>query len=203
MMPTCILRPRLRARAASAIATLAAPLVAALLGAGCASFAGLAPHAMRTDAATLAAGKSLSGAKLAAAAWPSANWWQRFGDAQLDTLIDEALAGNPGLSSARARIDKARALAASFGATLEPQANASANITRQHYSSNGIFPPPIAGSWHTQTDLVASFGYEFDLWGRNRAAYDAALGQARAAEVDARTARLLLATAVARAYAQL
>jgi len=180
----------------------AAAAALALLAAGCASFGGLAPSTQRTDAATLAAKNTLAEARLSAA-WPQADWWRRFGDAQLDTLIAEALAGNPGIGSARARIDKARALASASGAALAPQANALANVTRQRYSSNGIFPPPIAGSWYTQTDLAASFSYELDLWGRNRAAYDAALGQARAAEVDAYAVRLLLAAGVARAYAQL
>ncbi len=190
-----MIRPRLHA----AITALAA----ALLAAGCASFGGLAPKAVRADAAELSAGKSLAEATVSAAAWPAANWWQGFGDPQLDALIAEALAGNPGMGSARARIDRALALASSSGAALAPQANAGVNLTRQRYSSNGIFPPPIAGSWHTQTDLAATFGYELDLWGRNRAAYDAALGQARAAEVDTYAVRLLLAAGVARAYAQL
>lgn len=180
-----------------------AAVAAALLAAGCASFGGLAPRAQPADAANLAARATLADAKLSNAAWPAADWWRRFGDPQLDALIAEALAGNPGMKSARARVDRALALAASSGAALAPQANAGANVTRQRYSSNGIFPPPIAGAWYTQTDLAASFSYEFDLWGRNRAAYDAALGQARAAEVDAYAARLLLASGVARAYARL
>jgi NodT family efflux transporter outer membrane factor (OMF) lipoprotein len=180
-----------------------AALLGALLAGGCASFDGLAPKAVGTDAAGLAASRSLAGAKLSPAAWPSAAWWQRFGDPQLDALISEALAGSPGMGSARARIDRAVALAASTGAALAPQASAGADLTRQHFSANGIYPPPLAGSWHTQTQLAASFSYEFDLWGRNRAAYDAALGQVRAAEVDAYAVRLLLASSVARAYAQL
>ncbi len=180
-----------------------APVLAALLAAGCASFDGLAPKAVRADAAALAASRSLAGARLSPAAWPSAAWWQRFGDPQLDALIAEGLAGNPGMRSARARIDRAIALAASSGAALSPQASAGADVTRQHVSANGIFPPPLADSWYTQTQLAASFGYELDLWGRNRAAYDAALGQVKAAEVDAYAVRLLLASSVARAYAQL
>ncbi|MBE0623857.1 MAG: efflux transporter outer membrane subunit, partial [Burkholderiales bacterium] len=180
-----------------------APMISALLAAGCASFDGLAPKAVPAAATGLAASAALAQAKPPAAAWPAAHWWQRFGDPQLDTLIAEALAGSPGMGAARARIDRALAFAASAGAALAPQVDAGANITRQRFSSNGIFPPPIAGSWNTQASLVASFSYEFDLWGRNRAAYDAALGQARAAEVDAYAARLLLAASVARAYAQL
>jgi NodT family efflux transporter outer membrane factor (OMF) lipoprotein len=186
--------------ARSALAATAAAL--AVLAAGCASFDGLAPSAQRTDPGKLAAQAALAQQR-PSAAWPQADWWRRFGDAQLDALIAEALAGNPGIDSARARIDKARALASVSGAALAPQANALATVTRQRYSSNGIFPPPIAGSWHTQTDLAANFSYELDLWGRNRATYDAALGQARAAEVDAYAVRLLLAASVARTYAQL
>ena len=194
-----MMRPRrLRLLARAALA----PLLAALLAAGCASFDGLAPKAQRTGAASLQAKATLADVQ-PSAAWPAANWWQGFGDAQLDALIEEALAGNPGIGSARARIDRARALAAAAGAALAPQGNAGLNVTRQRYSSNGIFPPPIAGSWHTQTDLAATFSYELDLWGRNRAGYDAALGQARAAEVDAYAVRLLLASSVARAYAEL
>jgi NodT family efflux transporter outer membrane factor (OMF) lipoprotein len=178
-------------------------VLCALLAGGCASFDGLKPKAMRTEPASLVASRALAGAKLSPADWPTAAWWQRFGDPQLDALVREALAGNPGIGSARARIDKAVALAASSGAALEPQASAGAELTRQHFSANGIYPPPLAGSWHTQTQLAASIGYEFDLWGRNRAVYDAALGQVRAAEVDAYAVRLLLASSVARAYAQL
>ena len=93
-----MIRPPLHA----AISTL----TAALLAAGCASFDGLATKAVRTDAAELSADKSLAEANVSAAAWPAANWWQRFGDPQLDALIAEALAGNPGVGAARARIVK-------------------------------------------------------------------------------------------------
>ena len=190
------------ARPRAPVAATAACLLTILLAAGCASFDGLAPKARRSDAASLQAQRTLATAR-PSTAWPASNWWRRFGDPQLDALIAEALAGNPGMASARARIDKARALAASSGAALAPQVGAGANVTRQRYSSNGIFPKPIAGSWHTQTDLAANFSYELDLWGRNRAAYEAELGQVRAAEVDAYAVRLLLAAGVARAYAQL
>ena len=151
-----------------------ASVLAALLTAACASFDGLTPKSVQTDAAALAANRSLAGATLSPAAWPSSAWWERFGDPQLDALIAAALAGNPGMGSARARIDKAVALAASSGAALAPQASASADVTRQRYSSNSIFRR-LADAWHTQTQLAASFSYEFDLWGRNRAVYDAAL----------------------------
>ena len=178
-------------------------VAATLLVCACANFRGIAPKSVRMDPASLAAARSLADAKLSPADWPTAAWWQGFGDPQLNALIAEALAGSPGIGSARARIDKASAVATGYGAALAPQASAGADLTRQHFSASGIYPPPLAGSWRTQTQLAASVGYEFDLWGRNRAAYDAALGQVRAAEVDAYTVRLLLASSIARAYAQL
>ena len=181
---------------------LAAPAFAAVL-AGCASYQGISPRSEigRTDA--LAAQRSLADAKLTPASWPQADWWKGFADAQLDALIDEALAGTPTGRSARARLDRAVALAQAAGAARGPQVNASADVTRQRFSANGIFPPPIGGGPFTQTELALNFSYDLDLFGRNRAAYDAALGQVKAAEVDLFAARLLVSSAVAQVYLQL
>src|SRR5262245_13957063 len=38
------------------------------------------------------------------------DWWRRFGDPQIDALVDEALAHNRDLARAMARIDESRAL---------------------------------------------------------------------------------------------
>jgi NodT family efflux transporter outer membrane factor (OMF) lipoprotein len=180
-----------------------AALAAALLVAACASSAGLAPRAKPNDAAALEAGRSLEGAPLSPAAWPAADWWTRFGDAQLNALVEEALADSPAVGVVRARLDRAVALAVAAGAPLAPQVNAGFDVNRQRFSANGIFPPPIAGAWFTQSQLALALGYELDFWGKNRAAYEAALGQVRAAEVDAYAGKLLLSAAIAHAYVQL
>src|SRR6267378_3571653 len=52
----------------------------------------------------LAASRSLASAQVDAAAWPADIWWRRYGDPQLDGLIDEALAGSPSLELAQARL---------------------------------------------------------------------------------------------------
>jgi NodT family efflux transporter outer membrane factor (OMF) lipoprotein len=176
---------------------------AALLLAACASSGGLEPRSAQLDPASLQAGKSIDGAPVSNAQWPAADWWKRFADPQLDSLVAEALSGNPSMGAARARLDRATAFAAASGAPLTPHVGAGADLNRQRYSATGIFPPPIGGSYYTQTQLALQFSYEIDFWGKNRAAYDAALGQARAAEVDAFAARLMLSAAVAHAYAQL
>src|SRR5690606_24386950 len=48
--------------------------------------------------------------------------------------------------------------------------------------------------------LMLDFKYAPDLWGGQRAAYEAAVGTARAAEADAQAARVTLAANVATAY---
>lgn len=79
--------------------------------AGCASTHDLAPQASLRGANMLAADRTLAAATISAAAWPRADWWKTFGDAQLDALVDEALAGSPTLGVAAARARKALAAA--------------------------------------------------------------------------------------------
>jgi NodT family efflux transporter outer membrane factor (OMF) lipoprotein len=174
-----------------------------LLLAACASTGGLAPSSKQIDGASLQASRTIADARLPAAEWPADEWWKRFDDPQLNALVDEALAGNPSMGAARARLDRAASLAVVAGAQLTPHASAGADVNRQRFSGTGIFPPPIGGAWYTQSQLALQFSYELDFWGKNRAAYDAALGQVRAAEVDAFAAKLLLSAVVAHAYAQL
>jgi NodT family efflux transporter outer membrane factor (OMF) lipoprotein len=178
-------------------------LLLALSLAGCASMRGLHTHATALDPNRVDAARSLSSAVLSPAAWPKDAWWTDYGDPQLDRLMDKALHGQPGLRIAEARVRQAQAVAGVVGAALYPQAHASLKSTRQRFSENGTVPPPIAGTWQTINDLSLGVSYELDFWGKNRAAVDAALGRAHAAEVDLQAARLMLATALARTYLRL
>jgi len=173
-----------------------------LLLAGCASFSGLEPRSKPADPAGLKAESSLSGTSVGDA-WPAEDWWKRLGDAQLDKLMDEALAASPNMRIARARVDQAVAAAQVANAARFPTATASFDVTRQRYSENWIFPPPIAGAWYTTTNVGVGLAYDFDFWGRNRATYDATIGRANAARVEAFATRLALSSTIAAAYVQL
>ncbi len=179
-----------------------AAIAAALLVAACAHPGGLETRAQAVAPGALHAERTLE--TLAATGEPLRDaWWKRYGDAQLDALVDEALASNPSLDVARARVAQARAQADAAHAALLPNVSATASASRNRLSEHGLVPPPFGGTWIWQNDAALRFDHEFDFWGRNRSAYEAALGQARAAEVDAQAARLVLATALARAYVQL
>jgi NodT family efflux transporter outer membrane factor (OMF) lipoprotein len=178
-------------------------IIAAMVVAGCASTGGLAPSADVRDANALAAQRALSDAAVSPAAWPKTDWWKTFDDPQLDALIDEALAGAPTLRIAAARARKALAAADVDHAALLPRVDAGASSTRQRFAEHGLAPPPLAGTTQTLNELQVTGSWELDLWGRNRSAYEAALGTARAAEVDTYAARLALSTAIAQAYVEL
>src|SRR2546423_1079736 len=182
------------------LTTFLSPVAIALIAAGCASTGGLVPQAKQAQPEQLAAQQSLADARVSQTAWPAADWWKQFNDPQLNQLMDEALSGSPGLRLAAARTRKALALAQTTGAALLPSITGSASSTRGRFTENGLIPPPYAGTWQTTNDMQATLNWEIDFWGKNRAAYESALGQAKAAEVDVEAARLALSTNVAQAY---
>ena len=175
-------------------------LVAALALAGCASTHGLAPSATPMDADALAASRSLAADP--GATFPDLAWWRAFGDPQLDALVVEALSGAPGLAAADARVRQAQALAGLADAERKPSVSASAQETGVMLPGTMV-PAPNGGDFKASTVLMLDFKYSPDLWGGHRAKYEAAVGQARAAEVDAQAARVTLAANVAKAYVAL
>lgn len=131
-----------------------------------------------------------------------AEWWKTFGDNQLNTLVEQALANNPSLRVAQTRLQRVQAVIDSADSATLPQVNASLDATQQKYTKNGMVPPPLAGSIRDSGTLQASASWELDLFGKHRAALDAAIGQSRAAQADAQAARMVLASTVARNYFQ-
>ncbi|MBS0506184.1 MAG: efflux transporter outer membrane subunit [Proteobacteria bacterium] len=184
-----------RPRAQQAGALCAALLALAALT-GCADMSGIAPQARLRDGATLGLP---AGARFEA----PEDWWRGFGDARLNALIAQALADNPALAQAQARIARAQAFAETAHAAQGPQLNAGLDYTRQRYSANGLYPPGVAGATIGVETARLTGSWELDFFGKNRAALQAALGQAQAAQADAQAARLLLASRVAQAYFQL
>jgi len=184
------------------IARIAILIGATALVAACASTDGLSTQAEQHSAAQLSAERSLAGTP-AAAPWPQNDWWKSLNDPQLDRLVDEALAGSPSLRVAEARTRQALAVAGIARSQLFPQINADAELTREHPSKIGETPLPPGSSWSTLHQLEATLSWEIDFWGKNREAYESALGTARVADIDAYAARLALSVDIAHAYVQL
>jgi NodT family efflux transporter outer membrane factor (OMF) lipoprotein len=175
----------------------AALLVVAL--AGCADMGGIRSEATLRDAASLGIAADTHAAAMPAV---DSHWWRAFGDAQLDGLVDRALAGNPNLQVARARLARAQASADIAGAALKPQVDATLDLKRQKFNSNYIYPAPLGGSTQNTGLLQLGASWELDFFGKHRSALDAAIGSANAAAAEVDAARVLLASNVARSYFQ-
>lgn len=174
----------------------------ATLMAGCASYHGLDTEGVSLEARDLKVEQSLKGVTLSPAAWPQSDWWKSLGDPQLDGLIREALRDSPDMQIASARAHQASAAALAADAARMPELDASGSVSRSRLARDQD-PSGAGGTYSTVRSLGVDFSYTFDLWGGQRDAWEAALGQARAAEVDRQAAQLTLAVDVARAYSNL
>jgi NodT family efflux transporter outer membrane factor (OMF) lipoprotein len=132
--------------------------------------------------------------------WPAGDWWEMFGDPQLDTLIKQALADNPDVRIAEARVRVAQEAAAAVHAGNLPDLSVNGNVTREKYSENGLVPPPYGGQTFNQGQLSLDALWDLDLWGQNRDRYRARLNAAQAAAADRAETRLVIGATLARVY---
>jgi NodT family efflux transporter outer membrane factor (OMF) lipoprotein len=182
------------------------PVLAAALATALAALSGCATGAKSLPALQSASSLASQNSFTAPAAqWPAEQWWKAYGDSQLDSLIEEALADGPSLKAATARVAKAQALARVSGGARFPSLNAEASASSAKQSLNNGFPDEFKAflpqGWQDQGRVALTAQYELDFFGRNHAAFAAATSQADAAAAEAASARLQLSSAVALAYA--
>ncbi|RDU97492.1 efflux transporter outer membrane subunit [Trinickia dinghuensis] len=172
--------------------------------AGCASTGGIAPRQTAADPSSLDVGAAVRAADRSAR-WPDADWWNVYGDAQLDSLVTEAIAGNPTLAAADARVREAQSLAGVAAAELAPHVEGNLSITRQHWADNPLFygPGELANqnTWNNTGTL--GFSYHLDLWGGDEHAHERALDAAHERAASERAAQLELEVNLVRAYVDL
>jgi len=145
---------------------------------------------------------------------PLARWWEGLNDPVLDTLETRALAANPSVAAADARLRKARAALKLEHANGYPNASASALYAHAHLpglnlgqggnsSGNGG-----QGGGDDTTDLnLYNVGFdaswEIDLFGGHRRSVEAARATAGAAAAKLADAQVSLSADVADAYVNL
>jgi NodT family efflux transporter outer membrane factor (OMF) lipoprotein len=118
-------------------------------------------------------------------------WWRRFGDPQLDRLVDRALARNNDLAVAAINLRRAQ-LQARY-AVINPVVNGTVTTD----SSTTLRGRDASSRTHSAS-LLAS--YEVDLFGALASQKDAATWEARASAQDLESARLSLIAATVDDY---
>jgi NodT family efflux transporter outer membrane factor (OMF) lipoprotein len=167
----------------------------------CASMPGESPQPASLPKTSIAATQSFAAPT---GEWPAAGWWTHYGDSQLDTLIEEALAGSPSIAIADARLRRARSSRDAARGALAPQLAANNSATLQKHSENYLTPRELTPQgWDDYGRTSLDFSWELDFWGKNRSALAAATSEAIAASAEADQARLVLSTGIAAAYAEL
>lgn len=136
--------------------------------------------------------------------WPHDRWWREFGSQELNGLMVIALKDNIGLKVAAARLHQAQSLVRVEGARLLPFLDAEMGLENRRVSGHGVFARlnhEVAGANVVFAQINPfNFRYEFDFWGKNRAAMDAALGEAAAEKAELAEVLLQLTGAITRSY---
>jgi multidrug efflux system outer membrane protein len=132
-------------------------------------------------------------------------WWKAFNDAQLDDLETQALAGNPGLLAAAARVQEARGAERTAGAARFPDISAGFGPTRQQNAPESLGVPPTGVRPDAQTvwRAQANIAYEVDLFGRVASTVAAARAESQEAQALFQSVQLMLQADVAQNYFQL
>ncbi|WP_010218066.1 efflux transporter outer membrane subunit [Sphingomonas sp. PAMC 26621] len=124
-----------------------------------------------------------------------ADWWNAFGDPVLTDLVSRALANNPDLGAAAARVEEARATERLARAQLSPSVSAGLPASEARaLNAFGTATSNVAA----QPSITAS--YDPDLFGRLRNASAAARAQLLSSEGARDVVRLGLASSVATGY---
>ncbi len=131
----------------------------------------------------------------------AAEWWRAYASPALDQLMAEALSHNHDLRLAAARIEEARANLGLAEADRFPEVQLGADAGRSKITGKGSTPlpagTPLANN-HFKLNLQAA--WEVDLWGRYRAASEAARTEMLASEFARHAIRASLTSAVAQSY---
>lgn len=128
--------------------------------------------------------------------WAESGWWRQFDDPQLDALVARALTGNPGLAEARARVRIAQAQLQSADATELPGVNAQGAVVHEHFTGNGLVPPPVAGTNQSPSVLALAVNQDLDFWQRNAALVSEALSASKAAAAQAALVQSVITSAL-------
>jgi outer membrane protein, multidrug efflux system len=133
---------------------------------------------------------------------PSLDWWRGFRSRELTGLMEEAQKVNLDVAAAVARFVQADALAREAGAALLPTLSGTGQEVYSRTSGSSASGLSIGGREVVNYSASLSASYQFDFWGQNRDALQAAEETAIADRFDRDVVALTTLASVANAYFQ-
>jgi outer membrane protein TolC len=132
------------------------------------------------------------------------NWWEIFGDSQLNELEEQLTLSNQNLKVSEARLRQARAMIRFNRSSEFPTISTSPSVVNERDSRNQpYFPPQYANNGTGNFTLPIDLSYEVDLWGKVRRTVIASREEAQASAADMQTASLSLHAELALDYFEL
>jgi NodT family efflux transporter outer membrane factor (OMF) lipoprotein len=175
-------------------------LLSLSLLAGCA----VGPDYQRPEVATPASFKEAAEWKLAEPKdeAPRGNWWEIYGDAELNALVAQVAISNQNVLAAAAQYRQALALLGVAQAGYYPTLGAGLSASRgQGASSAGGGSSP--GTTANTVRLAFSASWEADIWGHIGRSVEANQASAQASDADLRSALLSAQATLVQSYFQL
>lgn len=137
----------------------------------------------------------------AAAPAVAVEWWTLFGDAMLDDLVSGALKNNVDIRQALAQIEEADGVLAEANASLFPEVDLGASVSKSRSSQLSAQRQPAGTPAVAKSHgITLSTSFELDFWGRLRRASEAAQAQALATRYAKDVTALTLAGVTAQSY---
>jgi multidrug efflux system outer membrane protein len=129
------------------------------------------------------------------------DWWTKFNDQELDSLICRSLAANHELKVAAARVQEVRAVERVAQSRLYPTIDISAAFVKNRGSAAGFgFPWGLPGADSSLYHVGFDATYEVDLFGGVHRTIEAAKASAEATEDERRGVQVTVMGEVAREY---
>ena len=131
-------------------------------------------------------------------------WWRKLNDAELTGLVEKAIAANPNVTIAEARLTQARSARDAAQALLYPEIHANASLARFRAPSGALGVP--AGVFPMQGNLY-NLGFDVmwvpDVFGGTRRQIESAQANEDTARSMHRGVVLMVASETARGYVEL
>lgn len=135
------------------------------------------------------------------------SWWQLYGDAELNALVERLNISNQNLAASEAQYRQARALVRGARAAFYPSLSSSAGASRsgQGTGSQNVSSGTSSNSSGVSTnyDLSLNAAWELDIWGKLRRSLESSRAGFEASAADLAALKLSLQSELVQNYLQL
>jgi NodT family efflux transporter outer membrane factor (OMF) lipoprotein len=135
------------------------------------------------------------------------SWWQLYGDAELNALVERLNISNQNLAASEAQYRQARALVRGARAAFYPSLSSSAGATRSSQASgsnnNSGSTTTSTGDISKNYELGLNAAWELDIWGKLRRSLESSRAGFEASAADLAALKLSLQAELVQNYLQL